>query len=348
MKLLLQFCLEMSSINIESKEQLQKIAKIIYLDFSNLLEDNLNNKLILSITNLISLDYIYRLKSRIDVHQYSQTCSKRIKNHLGYKVVLEEDFSTAMSLFIMAITIEPNDENILFEQNIDIIIDTIINAQYAHLDIEETKNIKLSLKSLLEKINKADLINYIDQNPKIFDLNIKFAIKNKQNILELINIVQEQIQIVLLEKNKINNNITSLKGFFSKIMIAASVAVSAILGSTISPILMPLLIVPTTGASIKYAPKIGEKIAKIMPKVKKNLMHYKNNLKQIHNNLNLEVTDELAIGIEESIEQSVAQQAKEILNNIETVSNQTIETAQTHVNKIEEKKQDAVGMTLKK
>ncbi|RTK92787.1 MAG: hypothetical protein EKK61_02685 [Rickettsiales bacterium] len=340
----------MSSINIEYNLKIENFVKIISYNFSKDLDNNLSLKLILSISNLISLDYIHRLKEQGEIHQHAEICSSRVKKHLGYQVIMQEDFSTAMSLFIIAITPENKKEEANVNlQNIDIIIETIISKYYSDSELDEIKNIRSSLKNLLNMIDSNRLIDYINNTPEIFQLTVKSAIKNKQTLPQLSAIVQTQIQNTIIRKNKINKKINVLQSLFTKITVVASILVSGIISASLSPMLLPLLLIPTVGLSFKIAPKIGENLAHNIPSIKKNLFHFNNDLNQLRNQFDLKTN--IAIEnpvIDKKNEKTIAHKAKEILTNIELNVNKTVDSKQNNINKIEEKKQTAQGMGLKK
>ena len=76
-----------------------------FLDF---LGNNLSESLCSSISNLLAIDYSGRLESAPELKEYINICALRIKKYLGLKVVTDESFSSAMTLFTIAITPERN------------------------------------------------------------------------------------------------------------------------------------------------------------------------------------------------------------------------------------------------
>ena len=325
----------MSSIDIKNKMQMQKIAQIIYLNFKKTLDNNLSDKLILSISNLITLDYIHRLKEQNDISQYSIACINRLKNHLGYKVLMLEDFSTSLSLFIIAITSEDtkNINDKFHEQHQDLLINAIILSFYPNLNLEEKDNIRTALKNLLSTMDNMDLFNYINNTPEIFHLTIKSELKNQNNLLNLNHIIQKQIQDTLVQKDNISQKVSKLQNLITKLSLGISVIASTIIGVVISPLLIPLILIPTSILSTKYGPKFSSKIAYTLPSIKKNLVNFNYNKNLLSQSLEQQIDQ----NVKQTVDDITIQKVKEISTNIDLGVNKNLNKNNDNLNKIEEK-----------
>ena len=198
-------------------------------------------------------------------------------------------------------------------------------------------------------IDSNRLINYINNTPEIFQLTVKSSIQNKQTLPELSAIIQTQIQNTIIRKNKIDKKINVLQNLFTKITVVASILVSGIIGASLSPMLLPLLLIPTAGFSLTIAPKMGKNLAHNIPSIKKNLFHFKNDLNQLRNQFDLKTNIKIENPVvDKKNDKSITHKAKEILTNIDLNANKTIDLKHSNINKIEEKKHTSQGMTLKK
>ena len=75
-----------------------------YQQITEHFDNNISSNLCQSLANLLSLDYANRLRSEPPLNEYICTCLKRLKQHLGAQVILDNNFSEAMTLFTVAIT----------------------------------------------------------------------------------------------------------------------------------------------------------------------------------------------------------------------------------------------------
>ena len=239
------------------------------------LDDNMEKGLISSIATLIAIDYKNRLKSNYAIADYAELCATRIKQHLGNKVVMDEDFSSAMTLFVVAITPEKNksdDQNNLKEEHQDILIDSIIALQFADLNPKEQQNIRLLLRDLLkDPIGKA-LMNSISSNPKLFYSVVFSAIKSKQKQHDVLLSVTTHLKQIFHHSNKADQSVINTQGLLTKLVVTGGILAASSLGAFISGISLPALAVPAMIVAVTVSSQLGQnigyKVASNMAKVK--------------------------------------------------------------------------------
>ena len=241
--------------DIDSSVFLNKIK--IYLG------NNLSNQLITSLSNMLAIDYVNRLKQEPKMDEYAMECVDRLKTHLNHKVFTDEGFSGVMTLFAIAITKEKivDDELInVQEKNQDILVDAIIASEFADLSPAEQLNVKEVLKSSITGRDGKEIINLINSNPKLFYSVVLSAYKEKskqKEILELVTINLNKIIVATKSINRKKNNIKSLTG---KIAMAAGLLAVASAGAFLGGLILPAIIIPTVAISIKLGTVIGEKL----------------------------------------------------------------------------------------
>jgi len=228
------------------------------------LNNNLDSKLCQSVANLLSLDYANRLDSEPPLTEYISLCIERLKNHLGARVVLDNNFSESMTLFTAAITPEKNnddDNSKSQEQSQDALIDTMIAELFSNLTPEEQANIKLVIKELLNGKDSKELMNMISSEPETFQKIVATAVEAKMPAKEMSNFAGERIGTLIEQSKQINKQAIGLQSVVGKITLAGGILAAASLGLVVGGFILPALIVPATIAAIKIGPAIGEKIA---------------------------------------------------------------------------------------
>lgn len=310
----------MSFINIESDTILKDRATIFYNNFLKNLNSNLNDRLILSVSNLVSIDYIHRLKEQININEYINLCIARIKTYLGYKVITEKDFNTAMGLFIVAITPEPspsnNDEkNLIYSK--DVMIESIISSLFIDMSLGEQLEIKSIIHDLIDKEGK-DFLNFIGTEPKLFYSIINYAVKNKQPKQELDELIQTQIKTTLPELQNLERKIVKSRNLFAKIAIVGSILISGVIGSAIGGLMLPAVIIPAAALSVKYGPVLSKNLALNLPSVKKERLNIKNKILNKQIQLDNDIEEDLDINflIENERHAQIIREAKDIAANI--------------------------------
>ncbi len=228
------------------------------------LDNNISSNLCQSLANLLSLDYANRLSAEPPLNEYIDGCLKRLKQYLGTRVILDNNFSEAMTLFTVAITPDKdpsNDKLNSQEQSQDALIESTISAVFGKLTPEEQQSIKLVIKDLLNSKDGEKLMNMMSSEPKIFQKIIINALEAKTPSKEISNIVSQKMGSLAEHSDQIKNKSEGLRSIVGKLALAGGILVAASLGLVVSGLALPALIVPATIAAIKIAPTIGEKIA---------------------------------------------------------------------------------------
>ncbi len=232
--------------------------------FLEYLGTNLSESLCNSISNLLAIDYSGRLKSAPELKEYINTCALRIKKHLGLKVVSDESFSSAMSLFTVAITPEKDidtDEDKSQEQSQDALIDSMIATHFADLSPDEVILIKSLIKELLNGKDGKEMMNAISSNPKLFYSVVISALRENKKQKEISEVVQQHLTTIISKQLKVQKQQVGFKGLISKVSLAGSLMIAASTGLVLGGLLLPALIIPATISAVKIAPILGEKVA---------------------------------------------------------------------------------------
>ncbi len=233
------------------------------LHLDEYLSNNLGVQLRRSISNLLAIDYSLRLKSTPLLDEYVNLCGSRLKKHLDHKIIFDETFSSAMTLFAVAIT--PNDQsddenNKSAEQSQDAVIESVISSHFGDLSPEEQQTIRMVLKDLLNSKDGKELMTIVTSDPKLFHSIVLSAIKAKKQQQEISEFVGAHLNSILVQSKALNQKVSGFKSAFAKVALAGSVIIAASIGIVIGGLALPVLILPATLYAVKYAPALGEKI----------------------------------------------------------------------------------------
>jgi len=232
-----------------------------FLDF---LGNNLSNSLCNSISNLLAIDYSGRLESAPNLKEYINLCALRIKKSLGLKVVTDESFSSAMTLFTIAITPERDideDDSISQEKSQDALIDSVIAVHFVNLSPKETTLIKSLMKELLNGKDGKEMMNAISSNPKLFYSVVVSALRENKKQKEVSEAIHQHLTTISSKDRQNEKQKTGVKSLSSQIALAGGLMIAASTGLILEGLALPALIIPATAAAIKLAPKLGEQTA---------------------------------------------------------------------------------------
>lgn len=210
------------------------------------------------------MDYANRLGAKPPLNKYIDSCLKRLKQYLGARVILDNNFSEAMTLFTVAITPDKdpsNDKLNSQEQSQDALVESTISAVFGELTQEEQQNIKLIIKDMLNSKDGEKLMDMMSSEPKIFQKIIINAVEAKIPSKEISNIVSQRMGSLIEYSDQIKNKSEDLRSTVGKLALSGGILIAASLGLVVSGFALPALIVPATITAIKIAPTIGEKIA---------------------------------------------------------------------------------------
>jgi hypothetical protein len=231
------------------------------------LGNNLNNYLITSLSNMLAIDYVNRLKKEPKIEEYVQKCVERLKKHLKHMVVTDESFAGVMTLFAIAITDKKEIGDGLVntqEKNQDILIDGLVADQFSDLSPTEQKNVKEVLRALLNGRDGKEVMNFIHSDPKLFYSVVFSAYKEKTKQKEIMEVVTINLNKIIADTKFINRKRNNIKTLTAKITMAAGLVAIASTGVFIGGLMLPALIVPAFALSAKFAPVVGEKVGEII------------------------------------------------------------------------------------
>lgn len=251
------------------------------------LSNNLDKKLCNSVSNLLAIDYANRLESKPSLEEYINICIKRLKKHLGMQVVLDNNFSITMTLFTVAITPEEEtaDNNNKKQEQLqvqDALIEATVTSLFGNMVPEEQSTIKLVLKDLLNSKDGKEFMNIINLNPKKLYSIITSALKTKKQQQEITKSVKIHLVNLMHQLKIIDKKVSGIKNTIGKIALAGSVIAAASIGLVVSGFVLPVLLVPTTIAAVKYGPVIGEKLGNNIAKNSSSIQRETNLLKRIN------------------------------------------------------------------
>lgn len=231
------------------------------------LGNNLNNYLITSLSNMLAIDYVNRLKKEPQIDEYAEKCVERLKKHLKHMVVTDESFAEVMTLFAIAITDKKEIGDELAntqEKNQDILIDSLVTAHFSDLSPAEQKNVKEVLRALLNGRDGKEIMNFIHSDPKLFYSVVFSAYKEKTKQKEIMEVVTINLNKIIADTKFINKKRNNIKTLTAKITMAAGLVAIASAGVAIGGLMLPALIVPAFALSAKFAPVVGEKVGEII------------------------------------------------------------------------------------
>lgn len=240
--------------------------------------NNLTKQTCSTLANILAIDYATRLDSKGLVSNHVDNCISKLKNFLKSQVITDSSFSTAMTLFTVAIS--PEDMNFQDKNNIlnqeasqDVAIDAIIAMHFSEYSNEKQNQIKQILKSLLSNSSVKDLLNYLANEPLMIKNIVANALKVSTKQQEINNHALNEITRVFKKDMILNAKSNSFKQRVATITTGlatlAVVATCAVIGG----IALPIIIIPAAVASLKFAPVIGEKLGK-------TILNYDNDFKQ--------------------------------------------------------------------
>ncbi len=253
------------------------------------LENNLNNYLISSLSNVLTIDYVNRLRAEPQIDKYAMKCVERLKNHLNHMVVTDESFSSTMSLFAIALTEEKklDDESLKPEEkNQDVIIDSMLATQFGDLSPIEQKNIKEVLKNLLMGRDGKEIMNFINSDPKLFYSVIFSAHREKAKQKDFMTTITNNLNKIIADTKSINRKKNNIKSLVGKITMVIGLAAIASAGAVIGGLVLPALLIPAAAITINLGPVIGEQLGEIIAKNNNLITKKQSNIKTFLTSIN--------------------------------------------------------------
>ena len=211
------------------------------------LQDNINISLISILSNMLALDHSLRFMDmkNIPKEQYVEKSIKRLKIYLAGKFIENTDFSTAMNLFIIAISEEDvytEDKTMLAEYIVENVVD---------VSKEKLAESKKLIKRALEE-NQQEVFDLINSQPQ--KLSEILGSANKEHDL-MSDIKKSNLDNQMANQQSIEDkSVYSLIG--SGMVAAIGVATASIFGG-----IAPFIIIPAAILSLKMGAEAGEKVA---------------------------------------------------------------------------------------
>lgn len=249
------------------------------------LTNNLNEYLMNSLSKMLAIDYTNRVKKKLEIDKthYITQCVARLKNYLKHRVVIEEDFSSTMSLFVIALTEEKkvDDTTNSKEQEQDLLIDGVIAAHFNDLSPAEQQNVKNILKTLIARPDSKEIMNLINSDPKLFYSVVFSAYKEKIQQKDVMESITNHLATIMKQTKALDKTVNNVKSLAVKITLAACLFAAASTGLLIGGLALPALLIPAAAISIRLAPVIGDKIGKSLIKNNKTFQKKQTNLKDM-------------------------------------------------------------------
>ncbi|MFK8040181.1 MAG: RP853 family protein [Rickettsiaceae bacterium] len=224
-------------------------------------KDNLPIKLRSTLSNILAIDYHTRCKDKIMIHKHVDSCIKKIGNFLYGKVVSDDSFSAAMTLFSIAIA----SDNLSYKDHnqellVECSINQIIEMHFAYLSNAQKLKAKAILIKLIGNKDQKKIISQIHSNISITKTIVDGMIKLDIAIDKNSNNIFDEFHAIILRNSKTQNNVDKIKNFISKITtMTIGLSIPGLLLMTTST-LIPVAMIPSAIAMIKFGPKIGSMI----------------------------------------------------------------------------------------
>lgn len=204
-----------------------------YNELTKYLSYNLIIKLRTSVSNLLAIDYAGRLESEPPLDEHIDVCIGRLKKHLGPRIILNETFSSSMTLFTVAITPEKkvsDDNKQSQEQSQDALIDAVISSHFKDLSPQDREMIKEILRDVMNGKDGKELMNVIISDPKIFYSIVLNAAKAKKQQHEISEFVEMHLMRILSKTKQLDKKVGGIKNTIGKIALSAGLLVAASIG----------------------------------------------------------------------------------------------------------------------
>lgn len=252
---------------------------------NNSLSNNLSPPLCLSLANIIAIDYVIRLNSAPIIQQYANICAQKLRSFLGQKVMLDDSFSTVLTLFSIAISKEEltlKDNNNVKQQlpdvAQDVVIETLIAMHFDDITEPDKQTLKLLFKDLLTGINHYEIMNYIQSEPALLRNAVMQAMKKSKKQQEINLHFRLEINKTLIISAGLEKKISLLTQVVSKIVTAICGLAVGGLGVLTAGAALSVVLVPACILAIKYGPKLGEKLGEAILNLDSNIKFEKNRI----------------------------------------------------------------------
>lgn len=244
---------------------------IFSYSLSSILEDNLSPYIISTVSNMLALYYAADeglRKIEPDLQKYSDKCAGRVKSFLQRKVILDENFNTSMSLFVIAITPDlpptedlPNLNKIMDQEKLsEVMTLSILGKESDPQDLEILEEV---LETILEIPGYKKVLDFIGANP---DIVLKILRDKKQKIDDIADILTKAA-ISSTKAMSVTSGFAQLAGLVTCSMMAVVGNIIAVSSFTA---IAAAVIIPVSIVALKYGAELGEAIGSKLAQFEKS------------------------------------------------------------------------------
>lgn len=223
--------------------------------------DNIAKSVCDTVANMLAIDYLTRLDSKLAINPYASSCVDKLGKFLEQKVIVEDDFSTAMTLFAAAIASDyskHDNKNEVLEEQFLPVSQAIIGLHLGNIASNKQKEICESLYSMPRETS-SKILAYIHKDPE-FCKSLLISAKEDQNQILLLNLqTKAKLSNILGKAKKLDDKSYTIEQSTSKITTAACIISIILLSTTISGP-ASLLTIPAVALTASIVPVIGEQI----------------------------------------------------------------------------------------
>ena len=187
----------MTNIQLNINNTIQIFQKSIIQQLAS----NITEPTCATLANMLAIDYISRLEGTINAQDHLETCINKLKNFLEQKVMADDSFSTALTLFTVAIAPEEinyQDKNNILEQDQsqNAVVDVVIDSHFNEFNPKDMGKVKAALRNLLRD-NGKKILDYINAEPQLFLVIINGSIAKHKTEEEINKYIKAQVNKIL-------------------------------------------------------------------------------------------------------------------------------------------------------
>ena len=289
----------------------------------SILEDNLTEYLLSTVSNMLALYYAIDnnlRKTHPNAHRYADLCTGRIKSFLQEKVILDETFDAALQTFAIAITADmpkteelPSMNKIRDQEKIsEVIIAASIGAEISNKELGLLNDV---LDIAIGGDDASDIMNLIGAEPNIV---LSILRQKKRNA--------KDIETELSKAAKNSSKASTITSEFAQLTGLVACSALAFAGNIVAiqsfEAIAAAVIIPMSVVALRYGAGLGEKIGS-------KLAEFDNNFKAIKEELISMIPDTApSVGISHKINVqeisvsriNVQDIAKDLSTHINTIS----------------------------
>lgn len=261
-----------------------------YEPINNFLINNLTKQTCATLASILAIDYATRLSSSGVASDYANNCVSKLKRFLKSQVITDSSFSTALTLF--AVAISPEDMNFHDKNNIlnqeasqEAAIDALITMHFGDYSSELQSQIKLVLKGLLAHSSVKEVLDYFSSEPQIIKNIVANSLKSSNKQKEMNDYASSELNKIFHKNIALNARSNSFKRQVASITTGFATLAIATFCAVVGGAALPVMILPAAILSLKFAPKVGEKLGETILNHDNNFKLDKKNFQVIKNKI---------------------------------------------------------------